>query len=341
MSNFQSWLCAAVAAIAFVGSSEAFSEEDYGNWNNDGCGNDIQEDVCCNNQWNFDFGGEAFLDYEFFRSVPEGDHEGNLGAVIGANLGMPLPFSFCDCWGVQLGASFGVYDWAGRGPGLLVGSSNPGATQKETFVTLGIYRKSPWSDDFNYGFAYDWQFNKHAGLYGLNPNLSQFRFQFAYEMPCDELGLWGTVHTHSTTKSIAGFAVKFRAVNQINFFWRHDFGCCARTNFWVGVPYGKSLRVSGHRPGQYTLGANFKVPLVDCWAVEGRALYMGARRQSGGLGANNYAANVCLGLTYAFGNGRGDGCDLQPYLPMGNNSNFIVDASSNNFIVDPRPLPPS
>ncbi len=328
MSNFQSWLCTAVAAIAFVGSSEAFSEEDYGNydWNNDSCGNGFQEDACCNDQWgSFELGGEAFFDYETFRSLPEGSWEGNTGAVIGVNLGMPLPFSFCECWGVQFGTSFGVYDWAGRGNPF--GLVNTGSTQNETFVTLGIYRKAPWCDAFNYGFVWDWQFNKNAGVFALDPNLSQFRFQFAYELSCDEIGLWGTVHTHSSTKNFAGVPVKFRAIDQINFFWRHDFGCYARTNLWVGVPYGKSLMVSGHRPGQYTLGANVKVPLIDCWAIEGRALYMGAKRQSGGFASRNYAANVCVGLTYAFGNGRGDCCDLQPYLPMANNSNFIVDTN--------------
>jgi hypothetical protein len=281
------------------------------------------DENCCPS---FPVYAEVNASYDSFRGISEGSWNGNEGGVIGVNVGISA-FGF---FGVQAGGSYGVYDWQGREP---VGSGNFGDVQHQGFITGGVFYKTPCESGFQGGVVIDWMFNTHFGVFGLNPSFGQARFQAGYVFcETEEVGLWGTAYLDKARKSVYNIPVAFRAINQLNVFWRHQFQNCAETMVWAGIPYGKGLIFSGKRPGKYIIGASFSAPLTSRLSVEGHAMYMGPQSNYASPRFMSYGANICVGLTYWFGCPN-DSCNLweaRPYMPIGNNSNFLVDTSLNN-----------
>lgn len=285
--------------------------------------------VCCNLLSCLPIAGDATIAFDDFRSVPEGSWEGNVGALISLNLGAPLPLLSRGGLGIQLGGSYGLYDWSGRGSAL-AGSDK--SMQQQGFATVAIFRRAQCGTGINLALAYDRMFNDKFGVFALDPSLSQVRYQVSYLLRCrNEFGAWGTAYTNTAHKSTVGIPVAFRAINQINLFWRHFFKNCTEAMIWGGVPFGSSLMFFS-RPGEYTLGASFQAPLARCWAVSGHAAYMHAPSAPGPIESRNYASNVCIGITYLFGGSSrcvSRARAFRPYLPVANNSNFLVDTSVN------------
>jgi len=269
----------------------------------------------------FPFAIDTAVAYDTFRSLPDGSWEGNTGALASLNIGTPLPYLSEYGFDVQVGGSYGLYDWPGRGSAL---EGSLSRLQQQGFLTAALSRTTYCEFGFNLAVAYDWMFNSQFGAFALNTNFSQFRYLAAYQICCsDEIGVWGTVHTNTSHKTTIDFPVAFRAVDQINLFWRHLFSNCAQTDIWVGFPYGKGLMFS--RPGEFIIGASFQAPLTDCLSVEGRGMYMAAHHDKSINMSKNYASNICIGIHYTFG----CGCCQKPYLPIANNSNFIADTNLN------------
>lgn len=261
--------------------------------------------------------------YDYFRSVPEGDWEGNTGALVQLNLSRD--FCYCDQnWGVQFGASYGVYDWNGNGSAP---SDRQSGTQQQAFISVGGSWRTPCESGFNVGLVYDWMWNEKLGVFRLDANIDQLRFQTGYQMCCrDEFGLWGAFHLNSTEKFSEQIPVNFRGISQLNLFWRHTFANCAETKIWAGAPISDSLMYDSGRSGQFILGGLFYAPLTNRLALEGHASYMHPHSDDDGLRSRSYGANIYLGLTYSFG---GSVSCHRPYLEMANNSNFYVDTDLN------------
>lgn len=274
--------------------------------------------------------GDFTLGAETFRSLPDGSWEGNAGVYLSVNLAAPLPLLCRGGIGVQLGGSYGFYDWTGRGSAL-EGSNK--SVQQQEFITVGVFRRTPCLTGFNVAIAYDRMYNQNFGVFALNPTLSQVRYLASY-LFCygNEVGLWGTARMNTAGKSTVGLNPSFRAINQINLFWRHFFRNCAEVTIWGGIPYGNSLMFGNHRPGDYIVGASFQAPLAKCWKIVGRASYMHPRELAGPFTSYNSASNVAIGVSYAFGGPRSvctkTNC-FRPYLPVANNSNFLVDTNTN------------
>lgn len=274
----------------------------------------------------YPYTGEIGLGYDYFRSVPEGDWAGNTGALVSLNLSMPMPALDCcvDDWGVgaQIGSSYGIYNWSGKDSAP---SNKESQTQQQAFLTTALYRRTSCDSGINGGIAYDWMWNKNAGVLSIDHDLSQLRFRGGYICHQEnEWGIWGTINLNTAHKRSQGLSVSFRAISQLSLYWEHYYENCARTMIWVGLPYKKSLLFSSGRVGQFLIGADFRVPLTCSWGIEGHACYMHGHSAHGALKQRNYAANIYVGLTWAFG----DVCDCAaPYFSLGNNSNFIVDTS--------------
>ncbi len=265
----------------------------------------------------FPLGGDLSLAFDSFRSLPDGSWGGNMGAYLALNLAVAIPK--LEGSGVQGGWSYGIYDWDGRG------STDSKSLQQEGFFTLGLFHKTVKSSGFNAGLVYDWSFNEKAGVFGLSPTMGQVRGELGYLVKGgNEFGLWSSYGTTTSHKSYAGIPVEFRAISQVNAFWRHIFKNEGETMFWAGTPYRKGLMYDSGRAGAYVLGASFKAPLTHSLSIEGHGMYMGSRNGSAFSESKNYAANVSLAITYSFG-GRKAGA--RPYLPLANNSNFIADTS--------------
>lgn len=270
------------------------------------------------------FSADFNISYDNFRSIPEGSWEGNTGAFVSLNLGMPLTnFFSTQELRLQLGGSYGVYDWSGRGSSL---GGNPKTTQQQALMTAGAYTKTLCASGINASVVYDWMINKNLGVFALHANIAQVRFQTGYQF-CyyDEIGVWGAFDVHKAHAITQGIPVDFRAISQVNLFWRHTFENCAETVLWTGTPVKKSLMFSSGRAGRFIFGSSFSVPLNECLSIEGHAAYMRAKALHGVLESRNYAADVSFGLTYSFG-----GCSREKiYLPLANNSNFLIDTNLN------------
>ncbi len=268
----------------------------------------------------FPLGGDVFLGLDSFRSLPEGSFGGNMGALGGLNLACAVP-SQNQGVGVQGGGSFGLYSWNGRG------STDSKALQLQGFVTLGLFRQTLHDKGFNAGACYDWNIEGKYGVFGLSPTLSQARGQFGYLFKGgNEFGFLGSYATEIAHKHFGALPIKFKAISQVNAFWRHIFKNRGETMVWAGTPYQKGLMYNSGRAGNYIVGTSFRAPLTYSLSMYGHGVYMGARGGSGATQSKNYAANVSFGLTYSFG-----GCKAgsRPYLPLANNSNFLVDTNTN------------
>lgn len=263
----------------------------------------------------FGFNLELNTSYDYFRGMPDGSWNGNSGGFFSANVGASLN----DCVDVQAGGSFGLYNWDGR-ENLVF--KNPKAVQNEAFITVGF---DYTAGQFNAGLVYDRLFTKHFGIYDLNPSVDQLRFQGGYQFCCEEFGLWGTIHLETSHKRALGVPIAFRAIDQINLFWSHYFENSAMTTMWLGVPYRNSLRFPHKTAGLVTAGFSFQAPLTERLYLDGHGSYMGSRKTFGIKQRINYAANVCIGITYLFG----DECSSFTYMKVANNSNFLVDTNLN------------
>lgn len=267
--------------------------------------------------------GEVGIGYDYFRGIPDGDWEGNTGGLTTVNIGKEFCL-FDEQWGIQIGGSYGVYDWNGN---LSAPSSRQSGTQQQAFITTGFSWRTCCESGFNFGLVYDWMWNKNFGIFRLQTNVDQLRFQGGYQF-CnrDEFGLWGTLDLHWSERTSQQIPVTFRAISQINLFWKHIFANCSETKLWAGIPSKRSLMFSTGRAGKFILGGSFKTYFTDRLGLEGHASYMHPHSSSGAFKQRLYGANICIELTYAFGDYQ---CCKKPYLEVGNNSNFFVDTNLN------------
>jgi hypothetical protein len=255
--------------------------------------------------------------YDYFRGLPDGSWNGNNGALIGVNGGMNL----FDCTTVQLGGSFGLYNWDGRGNLVF---HNPKAPEEIGFITAGL--ATSWYG-FSGGLVYDRMFTHHFSIYDLSPSIDQLRFQISYPYCSEEFGIWGTVDLSRSHKKALGLPIAFKAIGQMNLFWSHLFQNCAKTTVWAGLPYRTSLRFHHKIPGTFIAGFSFRVPLCSQLYLDGNGSYMAARKSHGVSQSRNYGANICVGITYLFSSD--ECCFDQPFMPIANHSNFFVDINHN------------
>jgi Family of unknown function (DUF6666) len=283
--------------------------------------------IACRKKACLTIAGDMTLAADYFRSIPEGSYQENLGSVLSLNFGIPLPFCRSAGIGVQIGGSYGVYDWQGRESTLEQG------VQQQGFLTVGVFRRALCGAGLNVALVSDVMFNKNFGETALNPTFGQVRYLVSYLLRrWGEFGLWGTAHINTAQKFSTAFDLQmdFRAINQINLFFRHFFRNGAEVGVWGGVPFGRSL-LGFNRPGNFILGACFCAPLARCWSVRGVAAYMSPQNSLTYFRSQNYAANVSIGVSYAFGNRccRTSDRGFRPYFPVANNASFLADTSTN------------
>lgn len=255
--------------------------------------------------------------YEYFRGLPEGSWNGNSGAFAGVNGIVPL-YEGLD---IQVGGSYGAYNWDGRGNVVF---NNPKATEQIGFVTAGAsYGYCNWKG----GVVYDRFFSKHYSVYDLKVSVDQLRFKGGYSFCREEVGVWGTLDLNGAHKKALGLPVRFKAIGQMNLFWSHLFENSAETTLWVGMPYRHSLMFPHSKAGDFIGGFSFRVPLTERFYLDGNGSYMSARHSHGVKESRDYGSSICVGLTYLFsGNGT---CPKRAYLPLANPSNFFVDTNRN------------
>lgn len=255
--------------------------------------------------------------YDYFRNLPDGSWNGNSGAVISANGSVFLS----DCFGVQLGGSYGGYNWNGRGNVVF---ENPNKIQQIGFFTAGAY--STWGN-LNAGAVYDRLFTGNFSIFNQSPSIDQARFQVGYLFCNNEIGVWGTHYLSTKHETALGLPVSFRAINQVSAFWSYYFQNNAKTTVWLGAPYENSLRFPGSSAGYFICGFALRAPLCRGLFLDGYGSYMSAKHDGKHQHNQNrnYGASVSVGITYSFN----AGCGESPYMPIANHSNFFVDINRN------------
>jgi hypothetical protein len=315
---------------------EGWLSSRFGRWFQRSC--DLPESTCCNS-----IVGSGFTGLDSFRGIANGTYPSNNGAVSGFNLGGALLDSYGIGW--QAGMSYGLYNFEG--------TSSPGshlnASTQQAFVTIGVFRRADEDHRFSWGIVHDWMFTNNFGAFGNSPTLSQFRGQAAWALSAwNQVGVWSAIEDRTVTRSTGalGTPITYQAIDQANVFWDHQYGAFGATSrFSVGVPLRNRLDqvANGFPVGGYggTLGGlilstNWTAPVTDRMSLYANAMYMMPTAHAGvsTLGASAAAQefwNVSVGLSFSpRGNLRSKtiaGRRLMPYLPVANNSSFLVDAS--------------
>lgn len=270
------------------------------------------------------FGFTAFQGFDTFRGSPEGSGPSNFGEVTGLNTAIPV----YEPWGIgwQLGASYGLYDFSGR-PAPAIQTTG---AQQQIFVTTGFFRRANHGQRASFGFVHDWMINDNYSQYAVSPTISQWRGQFEWAASDNNsFGLWGTFRDKSYIGNRPDNHNQFRAISQIDAFWHHKYPFGADTWLRVGMPVSKQLAGSG-LAGSAIVGATAQVPLNQQLALYANAMYMAPNMAPGPLASSRDAYNVSMGIAWYPGrNARtptvNGGCWL-PYMPLGNNGNFLVDS---------------
>lgn len=276
----------------------------------------------------------GFAGFDSFKGISDLTGPSNFGAVAGLNSALPVPG--LNDYGVdwQLGMSYGVYDVDGR-----YTSQNAAQAQQQIFVTTGFFRKAGCDQRLSFGLVYDWMVNNNWGILGSAPTLGQWRGQVEYAVSgCNAFGLNGSVRDLGSQQTITLGQTRYladtRAISQVNLFWHHKFCSGADSWLWVGLPERNRLDGDGSL-GDWIIGANVQAPLGERLALYGNAQYMRPSARAGADASLEAGWNVGMGVVWYFGgnavshsiNGK---CNL-PYMPVANNSTFLVDQNAGIF----------
>jgi hypothetical protein len=280
------------------------------------------------------FGLVGSFGLDSFSGISEASWPSNFGAVTALNTGMLLPGAEDYGLGWQFGMSYGLYDWDGRATGA---NGEYSHCQQQTFVTTGFYRKATGDQRLSFGLVYDWMWNTNWGVYATDPLLGQWRGQVEYAVTeCNGIGVWGAKNDRgSVLQPYTGTTVEDRAISQVNLFWHHKFvSTCADSWLYTGLTDRKRLNQSdtaagGGSLGDWTIGATLQAPLSDRLSLYANGSYMHPSAVAGGTASVEAGYDVSIGVAWYFGC-HARSCNLQgktafPYMPVANNSTFLVD----------------
>jgi hypothetical protein len=292
-----------------------------------GCGADCDE---CPG-----IGIEVFTGVESWRNITNDLLHDTAGPVAGGNIGVPIPVLRDYGIGAQFGASYSAGDLDGRA--IFDGESlnNSDTAEQQTFITVGLFRRAFDGDHissrFSVGIAHDWMIGEAYGYYGQNITLSQWRGQIGYMLNAsNEIGVWGTLRDSGAAKFDAyGDQIDYRALNQVNLFWHHNFNSGANSWLYFGMPQQTTISQGGGSLGTFTMGAKFTVPICDRVALYAEGSYMRPSASVGFYGGLEDAYSVGFGLAFYPGGSAATrtvaGNCWMPYLPVANNGSFLVD----------------
>jgi hypothetical protein len=261
----------------------------------------------------------------------------NFGAVTGLNAGMPLPGARDYGIGWQLGMSYGVYDWDGRT------TANFASTQQQTFVTTGFFHKAQQGQRLCYGVVYDWMFNDNWGDYAYAPTLGQWRGQIEYAVSNrNAFGVYGTMRDKTVSDTMQVEYLTYNryaaSINQVDLFWHHKFDMGADSRLWVGLPdrdrYA-SYDIDANRSGtllDWIIGAQVEVPLSENLALIAGGQYGHPTSSASAVASLEQYYDINVGVVWYIG-GHAQKASIngdcwQPYMPVANNSTFLVKQST-------------
>jgi len=191
--------------------------------------------------------------------------------------------------------------------------------RKQTFVTLGLFRRADWG--LQGGAVVDYM---HDDWY-YDMDLLQVRAELSWIYPSGhEFGFWmATDADHAQTRSRVGvpfpstITEEWRSTDLYAFFFR----CTSCETGAVGRIFGG---FTGSKDG--LIGADLTVPVATQWAIDTEFTYLIPEEGSGPVGSSEEGWNVGLYLVYY------PGCKTaydknynKPLFDTAGNGNFFVD----------------
>lgn len=189
----------------------------------------------------------------------------------------------------------------------------------QTFFTAGLFQRN---ERMNWEIAWDFR----ADDYYEHFNASQWRGLVSYNLNAhNEVGVWGTYRDRSDSGRVGATVFNVRAMNQVNFFWKHTWDMQIVTTLWAGFAdqHGK-LTLGGPIEGDvhcpFSFGGDLFVPLSDKLAIVGEAKYI----------TPNDSGTVVATLGIAWYPGGRPATQVRspfsPLLPTASNASFTLDA---------------
>lgn len=265
-----------------------------------------------------------FTNFESWRGRPDGTYQNNDGIRSGFNYGALAGDSRV---GFQAGGSYGAYDFMGRSPGF-----ENDSVQEQLFFTTGLFVHADCDSPWSAGLVYDMMVNDNFSVFSNEPYLTQWRGQIGYATSAwNEFGVWGTARDRGDSQTIAGTAIRYRAVQQYNFFWHHKWPSCVDSYIWTGVLDTSDDLSAGNGLGEFTIGGAIIAPISDSWAITGDLQYLKPSASAGAGGPAENSFFVSFGLSYyprcnARTRTVAGGCS-HPLLGVANNGSFLVDSN--------------
>lgn len=252
---------------------------------------------------------------------------GSFGGVVGFNSGLSFGQS---TFGVQAGASIGVYDFKGR----LRIVPDATALERQVFYTAGLYKRGDMStgdpsiaDRISVGVVYD---GFQAERWGVNANdisLGQVRGTLGVALSeSTEVGVWGTYGVNSdraavTVAGAPGVLTTIRAMNQKNVYVKQNFDFGGEVMAYYGIFDDEDI-------AKWQFGVVGKVPMSDNWSTFASANYVAPRTPSGPLGSGQEQFSASIGIAYYFGGNAASksvtGNKELPLLDVASNRSFLI-----------------
>jgi hypothetical protein len=273
-------------------------------------------DDCIGNWWDNTAIFLAGDGWKGLGEIPAGGYGNNFGIRSGVNTGFALGNSRLRG---QLGGSVGFYDLRGR----TIGDGDNEELEAQLFFTGGVYKRSDieCGEAWSYGIVWDVMDDNNYGVGGDELTLSQIRAQLGYAInECNEIGVWTAFRaTDDEWDVVPGATIDVRPVNQLNFFWHHNWEFGADTTAYFGVADGLS---------DATFGLIGNAPLSQRVALFGGFNYYIPSAGPGPGGATEEFWNVSFGIAFYPGakavNPTVSGHRGLPLLDVANNGTFQV-----------------
>jgi hypothetical protein len=139
------------------------------------------------------------------------------------------------------------------------------------------------------------------------------------------------VRDRNSRQTVLIGVVQSRAISQANLFWHHKFDMGADSWLWVGFPEQTTLGFGGGSLGDWMVGATVQAPLSDRLALYANGSYFRPSAAAGVPALIDSGYDVSMGIVWYFGRHAVshsiNGACWLPYMPVANNSTFLVDQS--------------
>jgi hypothetical protein len=262
-------------------------------------------DPCGNWWWGQDF--TVFGGVHDFRSPVNITGNSNFGFHEGVNWAMPL--------------------WQEYGIGAQVGfqatqSNLQSSTidvfddyRKQTFVTAGLFQRPCDGRGLQYGVVFDYLHDEYYQQF----DVGQLRGELSWLWDCrNELGFWFAAGVMDSTQHDDVFlgADEYSPINQYAFFYRRRFCRGGEGRLWGGF--------TGNSGG--LIGADFRLPIAQCWAVETGFNYIINESQQNDI-FRDETWNVGMNLVWYWGCNANCRSLYRPLFNVADNGSFMVTRS--------------